>query len=71
MNTMDQISQQKITSQLYSQVAFINPNLYYNSLFQKNILPINSQNKPKESNKKTPKKNKSNRNIFNFFINCN
>ena len=56
MNTMDQISQQKITSQLYSQVAFINPNLYYNSLFQKNIVPINSQNKPKESNKKTPKK---------------
>ena len=53
---MDTSSQSKNSSQFYSQVAFINPNLYYSSILPKNLLPINSQIKPKDNNKKSPKK---------------
>ena len=60
MHTMSTLPQPKNSSQLYSQVAFINPNLYYTPLFQKNIVPFNSQIPPKETNNhskiKTPKK---------------
>ena len=40
MNTTGALSQPKSSTQFYSQVAFINPGLYYNPLFKKN----NSQN---------------------------
>ena len=36
MHTTGTISQPKSPTQFYSQIAFINPGLYYNPLFQKN-----------------------------------
>ena len=59
MNTTGALSQPKSSTQFYSQVAFINPGLYYNPLFQKNISQNNKQIPPKEvnnKNSKTPKK---------------
>ena len=64
MNTMEALSPSQSGSQLYPQVAFLDPNLYYNSLFQKNIplynSPMTSQekvnNKKNNNNNKTPKK---------------
>ena len=53
---MDAIPQPKNPSQLYPQVAFIHPNLYYAPLFPKNIVPYNNQITPEEKDDKNPKK---------------
>ena len=53
---MDAIPQPKNPSQLYPQVAFIDPNLYYAPLFPKNIVPYNNQITPEEKDDKNPKK---------------
>ena len=64
MNTMEALSLSQSASQLYPQVAFLDPNIYYSSFFPKNIpiynSPITSQekvnNKKNNNNKETPKK---------------
>ena len=53
---MDAIPQPQNPSQIYPQVAFIDPNLYYTPLFQKNIVPYNNQINSEEKVNKTPKK---------------
>ena len=53
---MDAIPQPQNPSQIYPQVAFIDPNLYYTPLFKKNIVPYNNQINSEEKVNKTPKK---------------
>ena len=53
---MDAIPQPQNPSQIYPQVAFIDPNLYYTPLFPKNIVPYNNQINSEEKVNKTPKK---------------
>ena len=53
---MDAIPQPQNPSQIYPQVAFIDPNLYYTPLFPKNIVPYNIQINSEEKVNKTPKK---------------
>ena len=53
---MDAIPQPQNPSQIYPQVAFIEPNLYYTPLFPKNIVPYNNQINSEEKVSKTPKK---------------
>ena len=55
MHTMSTLPSAKSSSQLYSQVAFINPNLYYTPLIPKN----NSFNKTQIPNKETNNKGKT------------
>ena len=53
---MDAIPQPQNPSQIYPQVAFIDPNLYYTPLVPKNIVPYNNQINSEEKVNKTPKK---------------
>ena len=53
---MDAIPKPQNPSQIYPQVAFIDPGLYYTPLIPKNLVPYNNQINSEEKANKTPKK---------------
>ena len=54
---MDAVSQQKNPSQIYPQVDFLEPNLYYSPFIpSKNMIPFKSQNPPQIPTNKNSKK---------------
>ena len=63
MNRMDNLSQNKIETHIFSPVAFIDPNLYYNSILNRSILENEqfnyeiTNNDINDLNKKESKKN--------------